>query len=174
MLTTFQFRNFVTCLGALGLVVSVASVGACSSESDNPVATPAEAGGGGNGEGGGGGDGGGGGGGGGKDAGVDAAPVVLNDCKAFKDLSGAADTRTIPWTIPLVAPERCMTIKKGQTVTWNGDFGPHPLVVKGGDLPSPIADVDPAVKTATFDTAGLFGYECSNHPSMIGAINVTE
>jgi len=99
--------------------------------------------------------------------------VVLNDCKTFKDLSAPGDPRTIPWDIPLIAPERCMTIKKGQSVTWSGDFVEHPLIVKGGDKPNPITDVDAAGKV-TFDTAGLFGYECNSHPSMTGTIKGTE
>lgn len=171
-----RFRNFVTGLGAVGVLAAVGAVGAvgaCSSDSDNPTGTTTVDGGseGGNGDGGGGsGDGGGGG---GKDTGADAAPVVLNDCRTFKDSSAAGDTRTIPWTIPLVAPERCMTVKKGQSVTWSGNFVDHPLDVKGGDMPNPIADVDAAGKV-TFDTVGLFGFECGVHPSMTGAIKVIE
>ena len=31
-------------------------------------------------------------------------------------------------------------LKVGQSVTWNGDFGTHPLGAKGGDTPTPITN----------------------------------
>jgi len=98
---------------------------------------------------------------------------VINDCKTFVDKSGAADTRTITWTIPLTVPERCMTIKKGQTVKWDGNFSSHPLAPKNGDTPNPVTGVD-ASGNVTFPNAGVFGYECGIHPSMTGVIKVIE
>ena len=168
------FASLVLTSLALGSVVALA---ACSSD-DTPATTgtPVEAGGGGDGGGGVGGDGGGG----GKDTGApvaDSGPVVLNNCNTFVDLSAPGATRTITWTLPLVAPERCMTVKKGQEITWSGDFVSHPLITSGGDTPNPIADVDAGGGTTgkvTFTTAGLFGFECMIHPSMVGAIKVIE
>ena len=77
-------------------------------------------------------------------------------------------------------PERCMKIKVGQTVTWSdgasgpADFVSHPLGANGGDTPNPVPNVDKATGNVTFTKAGTFGYLCTNHPAMIGAIQVVE
>ena len=106
--------------------------------------------------------------------GADAAVTVINDCKNFVDRTAAGAMRTIAWSgPPLSVPERCMTIKKGQDVTWNGSLSSHPLAPKDGDVPNPVIGVDANGKV-TFPNAGLFGYECGIHPGMIGAIKVIE
>jgi plastocyanin len=109
----------------------------------------------------------------GADGGVDTS---VNACKTFKDETAAGSARTITWAFSVSSsPERCMRVKKGQAVTWNGDFASHPLGPKGGDSPNPISAG--AVGTAaavTFPTAGVFGYECTIHPGMTGAIEVVE
>ena len=74
---------------------------------------------------------------------------------------------------PLSNTDRCWTIKKGQDVTWNGDFTMHPLMVQGGDKPNPISAPDTAGKV-TFPNKGTFGFVCGNHPQMTGAIQVIE
>ncbi|MBX3187454.1 MAG: hypothetical protein KF819_10585 [Labilithrix sp.] len=107
------------------------------------------------------------------DAGADTgAPVELNSCKTYVDQTAAGAPRTIPWDLLTLnaAPERCMKIKKGQTVTWNGDLDAHPLGPEGGDKPNPISNTS----TVTFNAAGTFGYICDIHPAMIGAIQVVE
>jgi plastocyanin len=65
-----------------------------------------------------------------------------------------------------------MSIKVGQTVTWNGDFTDHPLEPTTDD--NPITDVlSGTTATTTFPAAGTFGYDCAMHPSMMfGAIQV--
>jgi plastocyanin len=71
------------------------------------------------------------------------------------------------------SPKRCMTIKKGQTVAFEGDFTAHPLVASGGDTPTPFASV-PATGKVTFAASGTFGFVCNVHPTMTGAIRVLE
>lgn len=112
---------------------------------------------------------------GGADAGGgDSGPVVVNACKNFTDRSAASASRIITWDFSVsTAPERCMIIKKGQDVTFMGDFTFHPLLASGGDMPNPISKPD-ATGKVTFAKAGLFGFMCGNHPSMTGAIQVDE
>lgn len=109
--------------------------------------------------------------------GEDAAPVEVNSCKSFVDRSADSASRTITWDFPVAtAPERCMTVKKGQEVTFMGDFSTHPLISSGGDTPNPVAAVDivGATGKVTLAKAGLFGWVCGNHPAMTGAIKVIE
>ena len=61
-----------------------------------------------------------------------------------------------------------MKIKAGQTVTWKGDHTLHPLGAKGGDASNPIKEAE----TVTFPAAGTFGYVCTAHATMTGAILV--
>lgn len=114
------------------------------------------------------------GGGGGDTSVADTGPTPVNDCKNFVDRSATSASRTITWDFPVsTAPERCMIIKKGQDVTFSGDFATHPLGGSGGDTPNPISAHDAAGKV-TFAAAGTFGFQCGNHPSMTGAIQVNE
>jgi plastocyanin len=108
------------------------------------------------------------------EAGADAtAPAVVNACKTFVDRSASTASRTITWDFPVsTAPERCMTVKVGESVTFMGDFGLHPLLAGGGDSPNPFSSVDTTTGKVTFPKAGLYGFMCGNHPSMIGAIMV--
>lgn len=100
-------------------------------------------------------------------------PAIVNGCTTFVDLTrGTAD---ITWDLSLVGtPGRCLMVKQGQTVTWNGDFTSHPLKASGGTTPSPIVngqpgDTDVAIQ---FDDPGVYGYVCEIHASMTGAIQV--
>lgn len=111
-------------------------------------------------------------GGGGKDAGSDA-PVTLNGCTTFADHTAANDTRTLNWDVTIASSaDRCMKIKAGQSVTWSGDFGVHPLAQAGGDTPSPIGNGTGTSKTIQFPNAGDFGYVCTVHSTMRGVIQV--
>lgn len=96
---------------------------------------------------------------------------ALNGCTTYSDRTGDAAKREIAWGFSVSStPEACMRIKVGQTVTWNGDLGSHPLAAKGGDSPSPITNA----ATAKFDKAGTYGFVCTLHSSMQGAIVVVE
>lgn len=160
---------------ALAAAAGALVLGGCSSDSGDGDGSSGTGGGDGGGGGGGNGDGGGGGkgdgGGGGRG---DAAPEAVNACNTFEDRSATSASRTITWDFGVAtAPERCMTVKKGQDVTFAGDFGPHPLVGSGGDTPNPISGHDANGKVS-FATAGTFGFVCSSHPAMTGAIKVIE
>ena len=99
---------------------------------------------------------------------------ALNGCSTYTDHTSASDAREIAWGFEVTSdPAHCMTVKVGQTVHWNGNLGSHPLGVKGGDSPSPIATVDPTGHV-TFTAAGTYGYTCTVHSPMIGAIKVVE
>ena len=109
---------------------------------------------------------------------ADAAPEPENDCTVFTDRTADTASRTLEWDLTIVsAPERCMRIKAGQTVTFgNGadagaDFNEHPLVIykpKGGAAPM----ADQVTGQAVFPTAALFGFACGVHPQMRGVILV--
>jgi plastocyanin len=59
-----------------------------------------------------------------------------------------------------------MRIKVGQSVRFDGDFVEHPLVAFGGDTPNPVS----AEAEVVFSEPGLYGYLCTTHASMTGAI----
>ncbi len=105
----------------------------------------------------------------------DAGKTVVNNCNDFQDGALSATNREIDWTLAVAAsPKRCTEIKVGQTITWKGDFGVHPLAASGGDTPSPIVNgaAGAANVTVTFTAPGVFGFKCDNHPTMLGAIKV--
>lgn len=102
------------------------------------------------------------------DAGGDSASAV-NGCTTFADGTGDSSTRIITWDLGVGSlPARCLEIKVGQAVVWNGDLATHPLAASGGDTPNPIMDAD----TITFPSAGTYGFVCTRHASMNGAIRV--
>lgn len=118
---------------------------------------------------------------GGTDGGFTLSPV--NGCGdtqfAASDHTAAGDARAISFPMgaaPAQYSPPCMRIKVGQTVTWTGDFASHPLEKFGGDADNPIAATSSgATASATFATAGVFGFHCANHPSsMLGAIQVVQ
>jgi plastocyanin len=102
------------------------------------------------------------------DAGTSSA-TSLNGCTSY-----TAGT-TINWTITTKAPDTCLSVKKGGSVTFNGSFQDHPLLPKGGSSPNPIqTTASGTTKAFTFDAVGTYGFICGNHPTMTGAIDVTE
>ncbi len=103
--------------------------------------------------------------------GTGSTPTVpeLNGCKTYVDKTADAAIREITWDFPVSStPEACMKIKAGQTVTWKGNLGSHPLSSKGGDTPNPITNT----AQTKFDKAGSFGYVCTLHANMLGAVLV--
>jgi len=93
----------------------------------------------------------------------------LNGCKTYTDRTADAAKREITWGFSVSStPEACMKIKAGQSVTWTGDLGLHPLGPKGGDATTPITNTN----TVQFDKAGTFGFVCTAHDKMQGVILV--
>lgn len=65
-----------------------------------------------------------------------------------------------------------LTVKPGTTVTWtNGDDIPHTVVSKDGVFKSKVLDTGEKF-SFTFAKPGQFGYFCSIHPHMTGAVIV--
>ena len=106
------------------------------------------------------------------DAGPDDA--VINGCTVFNDLTAGGGTINFPDTAtPAAIEPSCAKIKVGQTLTFAGDFAAHPLVPEGGDSPNPIPATSSGTnKIVSFPSAGTFGFGCSVHATMRGAILV--
>jgi plastocyanin len=110
------------------------------------------------------------------DSGSDTGTAIttLNGCAAadYVDRSDPSADRTVTWGFGQTP--KCMKIAAGQRVTFNGDFTQHPLVEKGGDSPNPFASPKGTggTRTVDFGPVGTFGYECSIHASITGAILV--
>ena len=64
---------------------------------------------------------------------------------------------------------KCMKVKKGQTVTFAGDFKVHPLQQACGANETIPAVSSGDVRTVTFETAGDFGYFCTAHGNPAGS-----
>lgn len=103
------------------------------------------------------------------DASTTSNPPALNGCTTYVDRTADTASRDITWGFSVAStPEACMKIKVGQTVTWKGDHTLHPLGAKGGDASNPIKEAE----TITFAAAGSFGFVCTAHSTMTGAIVV--
>jgi plastocyanin len=100
-----------------------------------------------------------------------AAIPVVDDCAEanYLDRSGPAADRALHWDYSFAGdPERCLKIRVGQSVQWEGNFGDHPLEGHEGDRPNPIdSHADGLVR---FDRPGIFGFRCNFHLEMRGAI----
>ena len=69
----------------------------------------------------------------------------------------------------------CMIIRAGQTVTWRGNLGRHPLIQReNSTLPNPIPTLAAGTEgTAEFPCPGDYNFSCRNHEdSMLGTIRV--
>ena len=111
------------------------------------------------------------------DAGSEPGAKSINGCTiGFQDQSGASAPRILNWDLPVAnSPARCMKIKAGQSVKWQGSFQFHPLSPKDGDTPNPIAKFTSSTEVehvVAFPNAGTFGFVCDNHSNMTGAIYV--
>ncbi len=117
------------------------------------------------------------------DAGTDAAvppAKEVNGCTSYVDRTAADADRDLIWDFSIdTDTERCMKVKVGQQVRFledentPGNFGFHPLGAQGGDAPSPFPGaLNAQTGAVTFANAGTFGYYCTAHPSMNGAIYV--
>ena len=103
--------------------------------------------------------------------------VSVNGCASADYVSGS----TVTFQYPTYTP-RCLTIKAGQTVTFNGDFSGHPFApgvaassTGTGSAGSPITETKTGNSAAfTFSAAGVFPYHCEYHSGngMFGAVRV--
>ena len=116
------------------------------------------------------------------DGGGDAGPQPINGCDstafAANDHTATGDARAITFPTGLNPTQYsipCMHIKVGQTVKWSGSLPIHPLEPAGGDANSPIVFTGTGTSVSfAFATAGVFGFQCAQHPNIMnGAIQVT-
>lgn len=107
----------------------------------------------------------------------------VNECRNYVDRTASDADREISWDLSVAnQPERCIRVKVGQTVTFRGNFTEHPLKGQNGDDENPfglafslILDAGVAGQERTpmnFTTAGTFGFTCSVHNQMMGAVQV--
>lgn len=112
-----------------------------------------------------------------------ASALSINGCTNYVDRTGADADRDLTWDFPIgTDQERCIKIKAGQDVRFNGSFSVHPLREAGGTTPNPFAGAAQLVSnpgltgqeftTISFSTPGTYGYVCSFHPNMTGAVQV--
>jgi plastocyanin len=133
------------------------------------------------GDGGSGGSGGTGGGGGGEGGQGGSTAQLLNGCDAAKAEDHTADATTTVTQAALKYTPACIKIAAGNAVTWEMDFGIHPLVggtvegsTKTPDSSSPITASSGTTVTITFPNAGEFPYYCDIHAGtgMAGVVYV--
>lgn len=107
----------------------------------------------------------------------------INGCTSFVDRTSVDAEHTIHWNESAAkSPARCMKIKAGQSVVWDGDFARYPVQVAGGTTPSPIAGFKDAISNPgvkgeersliEFMKPGTYGFVCPSKPEMKGAILV--
>lgn len=102
-----------------------------------------------------------------------AQAQVVQDCQPGQYLDRTAPTadRELTWDFSIASdPERCLQVRAGQTVFFNGVSDNHPLGGSGGDTPNPISLHNDGL--VTFTAVGVYGFQCLNHSSMKGAIKV--
>jgi len=104
-------------------------------------------------------------------------PATAEDAERTIEFGGTAGNTYAP---------KCLEVKKGQTVTFAGDFQVHPLKSACGTLQGALPEVvdsnasgSTGTKSITFDRAGDFGYFCTAHGNpagggMAGFIKVVE
>ena len=107
---------------------------------------------------------------------IGACSAVVNGCAAdaFVDATGGPVTIAFGVAGDTYDP-RCVTVTAGQPVTFEGNFGFHPIAQTCGPV-----DAIPATSTGTSLTLtlteGTYGYRCTVHGAlgMVGAIRVVQ
>lgn len=116
---------------------------------------------------------------------VDPNTATYNNCSYFKDRSADSALRVVTFggTIGLNYSPSCMEIAAGQSVSFQGVFGTHPLspgsgptATKDGSPNNPITTpaADATEISFTFPTPGQYPYYCAQHVGggMVGVIKV--
>lgn len=67
-----------------------------------------------------------------------------------------------------------VTITKGGTVTWTNGGGTvaHNVTFTTAGAPANVANFTSGTSSRTFNNAGTFSYQCTNHPGMSGTVTV--
>ena len=102
-----------------------------------------------------------------------APPQSVESCGAadYIDMTSATGTIAVtPWDTSL--GKKCLRVKAGAKVSWAASTG-HPLEATTGTTPTPLPAAPGAstATTVTFATAGVYGYQCHIHTTLMhGAI----
>jgi plastocyanin len=107
--------------------------------------------------------------------------MAINGCDqaTAMDMTGSAMVK-VTFGADFKYTPACVRVKKGTDITFEGDFGFHPLVGGEASLPPKPDSASPIKHTTTgtaatfkMDLAGTYPYYCENHfPSMAGAVFV--
>ena len=108
-------------------------------------------------------------------SGGDATPdtsctnAAFAGCTTFEDRTAESAARTIAF-IDFAYTPKCLRIKAGQTVLFEGDFDRHPLVTSCG--PTLAFDHRSGTTAASFvlPAAGRYGYYCLDHGNAAGEV----
>jgi plastocyanin len=97
-------------------------------------------------------------------------------CTTYTDATASGASRTITFGFAFYSP-KCLQIRAGQSVTFSGTFGSHPLTPACGPAAAITGTSAGNSATFTFTVTGDYGYYCSLHgaPSgsgMAGSIRV--
>jgi plastocyanin len=95
------------------------------------------------------------------------------ECWRHRDHHRRDDNRvvTFPGEGPPAYEPKCLVIRVGQSVTWQGDFALYPL--EPSSQPSPIAPTSVGVSaTFTFGEPGRYRYVSTNNRAMTGTVLV--
>lgn len=113
--------------------------------------------------------------------GTEAPAAAVNGCTTYKDMTEAG-ADAITWDESVASSDmRCVKIKVDSTVGFRGNFKTHPMKAENGDAPNPFDTAIASISNpgdhdeqtnVVFPKAGTFGYVCSVHPSMTGAVMV--
>jgi plastocyanin len=93
----------------------------------------------------------------------------------YVDATASGANRTIAFGGSLTYSPKCIKIAAGQTVTFMGSFGNHPLAETCGPASTITGTSSGSSKMFTFSTTGDYGYQCTIHgpaDGMTGAIRV--
>lgn len=102
-------------------------------------------------------------------------PPALNGCTSYVDRTAPGASRTLDWDYGIESdPERCIKVKVGQIVKFDGDIVDHPIDARGGTTPNPFKGALDSKASFAFPKAGGFGFYCFIHEEMNGAVWVVE
>lgn len=103
------------------------------------------------------------------DSGSDATPTT-NAAPGTTAADGAGSSTVVLKGVKF-SPES-VSVKAGETVTWEWDDGTIPHDVSGEGFKSEVQES--GTFEHTFSEAGVFEYKCTVHPTMTGSVEVTE
>lgn len=96
---------------------------------------------------------------------------LLNGCSSYVDATADDADRTLAWGYDIENdPRRCLKVRVGQVVTFDGNVSRHPIDALGGARPNPFAGSLSSATSFTFDQTGGFGFVCTYHEEMLGVI----